>query len=274
MSMNQLNMNEIAAQMDILFVTLDTLRFDVAQRLFHEGRTPNLSRHIPKGWQKCHSPGSFTFAAHQAFFAGFLPTPALPGHHPRLFAANFMGSETTTPQTLVFETPDIISGFRQKGFKTVCIGGVGFFNKKTALGSVLPNFFEESYWAEEFGVTERQSTTYQFQKAADVIAATKTQPLFLFINVSALHQPNWFYSEMPNETKQDTIETHAAALKYVDSQFPILFSALQTKRDTFCIICSDHGTAYGEDGFLGHRLAHPTVWEVPMITFILKKHDH
>jgi membrane-anchored protein YejM (alkaline phosphatase superfamily) len=272
--MNQLNMNEIAAQMDILFVTLDTLRFDVAQRLFDEGQIPNLSRHFPQGWQKCHSPGSFTFAAHQAFFAGFLPTPAVSGHHPRLFAANFWGSETTTPQTLVFETPDIVSGLRQKGFKTVCIGGVGFFNKKTALGSVLPNFFEESYWVEQFGVTERQSTNYQFQKAADVITASKTQPLFLFINVSALHQPNWFYSEKPNEAKQDTIETHAAALKYIDSQFPILFSALQAKRDTFCIICSDHGTAYGEDGFWGHRLAHPTVWEVPMITFILKKHDH
>lgn len=269
--MSPYNMNEIAEQMDILFITLDTLRFDVAEKLFQEGQTPNFAQHFPQGWQKCHAPGSFTFASHQAFFAGFLPTPATPGSHPRLFAAHFAGSETTTDQTLVFDTPDIVSGFRQKGFKTICIGGVGFFNKKTALGTVLPGLFEESYWEERFGVSEPQSTSYQFAKAADIIAATKQQPLFLFINVSALHQPNWFYGESPNLTKQDSVATHAAALKYVDGQLPSLFSALRSKRDTFCIICSDHGTAYGEDGFWGHRLAHPTVWEVPMATFILKK---
>jgi len=39
------------------------------------------------GWERRHSPASFTYAAHQAFFAGFLPTPASPGPHPRLFAA-------------------------------------------------------------------------------------------------------------------------------------------------------------------------------------------
>lgn len=269
--MNLYNMNDIAERMDILFITLDTLRFDVADKLFHEGQTPNFAHYLPNSWQKCHTSGSFTYAAHHAFFAGFLPTPAVSGRHARLFAANFAGSETTTAQTLVFDTPDIVAGFRQKGFKTVCIGGVGFFNKKTALGSVLPNLFEESYWSEQFGVTERLSTTYQFEKAADIIKATQQQPLFLFINVSALHQPNWFYTDTPNAEKQDSLDTHAAALKYVDSQLPILFSALQAKRDTFCIICADHGTAYGEEGFWGHRLGHPSVWDVPMATFVLEK---
>ncbi|WP_229250926.1 STM4013/SEN3800 family hydrolase [Emticicia aquatilis] len=269
--MKQYNMNEVVEQMDILFLTLDTLRFDVADKLFHTDQTPNFKHYFPEGWEKCHAPGSFTFASHQAFFAGFLPTPAYPGRHTRLFAANFAGSETTSSQTLIFETPDIVSGFRQKGFKTVCIGGVGFFNKKTALGNVLPALFEESYWTEKYGVTEKLSTTYQFEKAIEIIHSTQKQPLFLFINVSALHQPNWFYADSPNENKEDTIETHEAALKYVDSQMPLLLSALKLKRDTFCIICSDHGTAYGEDGFFGHRLGHPTVWEVPMATFILKK---
>jgi hypothetical protein len=35
------------------------------------------------------------------------------------------------------------------------------------------------------------------------------------------------------------------------------------------VICSDHGTAYGEDGFAGHRLAHPVVWTVPYAEFLL-----
>ena len=29
------------------------------------------------------------------------------------------------------------------------------------------------------------------------------------------------------------------------------------------IVCSDHGTLYGEDGFTGHRIGHPAVWTVP-----------
>ena len=75
---------------DILLVTLDTLRYDVAAEAMERGLTPELGRVIPGGrWELRHSPGSFTYAAHQAFFAGFLPTPAKPGLHARLFAAKF-----------------------------------------------------------------------------------------------------------------------------------------------------------------------------------------
>src|ERR671933_1873874 len=92
---------------DVLLVTLDTLRYDVARDALSAGHTPNLERVLPHGvWEARHSPGSFTYAAHHAFFAGFLPTPIAPGRHPRLFAARFPGSETTAPGTYVFDTPD------------------------------------------------------------------------------------------------------------------------------------------------------------------------
>src|SRR5215471_7315401 len=106
-----LSMRAIVGSHDILLVTLDTLRYDVAQRLWREGRTPFLASLLPEnGWEARHTPGSFTYAAHHAFFAGFLPTPAEPGTHPRLFAARFPGSETTTEQTYIFDAPDIVSG--------------------------------------------------------------------------------------------------------------------------------------------------------------------
>ncbi|MFK7031334.1 STM4013/SEN3800 family hydrolase [Flavobacterium oreochromis] len=263
------NMNDIAGKMNFLFITLDSLRYDVAQELYNANEIPNLAKFLPNGWDKAHSPGSFTFAAHQAFFAGFLPTPAKPGKYPRLFAANFAGSETTSSQTLVFDTPDILTGFENLDYQTVCIGGVGFFNKKTALGTVLPNLFQESYWEENYGVTEKNSTYYQIKKAVNIIQ-NATKNFFLFINFSAIHQPNWFY-DPNNHNQQDNLKSHAAALRYIDSQLPELFLALEEKGDTFCIICSDHGTAYGEEGYVGHRISHPTVWEVPMTTFILNK---
>src|SRR5690606_22656125 len=54
---------------DVLFVTLDTLRYDAAVRALEAGRTPGLASLLPGGWERRHTPGSFTYAAHHAFFA-------------------------------------------------------------------------------------------------------------------------------------------------------------------------------------------------------------
>lgn len=263
-----LNANQLIGTHDVLFVTLDTLRFDVAVDALESGLTPCLKQLLPgQRWEQRHSPGSFTYAAHSAFFAGFLPTPISPGPHPRLFAAQFPGSETTSSETCVFGTPDIVSGLAERGYHTVCIGGVGFFNKRSPLGNVLPSLFEESYWSPELGVTNAASAANQIDLATSVIARTeRTRRLFLFINISALHQPNCFY--VPGAT-EDSCLTQRAALAYVDSCLPPLFQALRQRGSCLCILCSDHGTAYGEDGYQGHRLAHPVVWNVPYAEFVM-----
>ena len=256
-----LPMKRIVGKADLVFITLDTLRFDVATLAMKNGLTPNLQRMIPGGWEMRHTPGSFTFAAHQAFFAGFLPTPASPGPHTRPLAARFPGSETTTDETFVFDAPDIVTGFADVGYHTICVGGVGFFNKQSPLGNVLPGLFHESHWSPSLGVTNKESTRHQVDIALRSLAAiNEQQRVFLFINVSALHQPNCMYVEGATE---DSPATQLAALAYVDSQLPRLFSAMRRRADVYSIICSDHGTAYGEDGYVGHRLAHPVVWNVP-----------
>jgi hypothetical protein len=262
------DVNQLLGTHDILFITLDTLRYDVAQQLHLEGRTPCLSAHLPpEGWERRHTPGSFTFAAHAAFFAGFLPTPARPGKHPRPFALQFSGSETIAPNTAVFEAPDLITGLRQRGYWTICIGGVGFFNQQTALSRVFPNLFDESYWSPQLGVTDPASTEHQVDLALErVVALPSDRRVFLFINVSALHQPNCHY--LPGAT-EDSLATHGAALQYVDGQLGRLLARLRKRGAWFAIVCSDHGTAYGEDGYTGHRLAHPTVWDIPYAEFVL-----
>ena len=124
--------NAIVGTHDIVLITLDTLRYDVAQRLWRNKRTPNLVAFSDSGWEPRHTPGNFTFAAHAAFFAGFLPTtiqPVGPGTQKpeRLFAVRFSGSETTSPRTCVFETPDIVSGLASRGYHTTCIQRHGIF---------------------------------------------------------------------------------------------------------------------------------------------------
>lgn len=266
-----LDMNEIVGSHDLLFMTLDTLRHDVAAELAAAGRIPNLARRLPGGrWERRHAPGSFTYASHQAMFAGFLPTPAAPGPHPRLFAARFAGSETTADRTFVYDTPDLVSGLAERGYRTVCVGGVGFFNKQGPLGSVLPGLFRESHWEPEFGVASPTSFEAQVARVEEVVAGTPAEErLFLFVNVAALHQPNWFH--LPGATREagDSRDTHAAALEYVDRHVGRLFAAMSSRRRCFAIVCSDHGTAYGEDGFTGHRIGHESVWTVPYAQFFL-----
>lgn len=265
------NYNLIVGTHDIIFLTFDTLRYDVAQSLWQAERTPNLAALLPDtGWEKRHSPGSFTYAAHQAFFAGFLPTPIAPGIHSRPFALQFEGSTTITPETCVLDAASLPEGLANRGYRTICIGGVGFFNQRNPLGKVLPGLFQEHYWRPDLGVTDPDSTAHQVVLACDRLnALPPNQRVFLFINLSALHQPNYFY--LPGAT-MDSIATHAAALEYIDRALVPLWQTLRDRAPSFGILCSDHGTTYGEDGYTGHRLAHPSVWTVPYAEVLLNSH--
>ncbi len=276
-----LNGRSLVGAADVLFLTLDTLRYDVAVEQFRAGRTPNLASRFDT-WEKRHAPANFTFASHQAMFAGFLPTKAVPGPHPRLFALAFEGSETTTDETAVFDAPNIIAGFADAGYHTACVGGTGFFNKRNPLGRVLPEMFRESHWSAALGVTDPNSPTNQIDCGLAIIEQRSSMigggahesgnslgpPLFLFINVSAMHQPNCIFAD---DASSDSPATQGAALAAVDRELGRLFDALGRSRPCLCIVTSDHGTAYGEDGYHGHRLGHDVVWTVPYADFVIEK---
>jgi hypothetical protein len=92
------------------------------------------------------------------------------------------------------------------------------------------------------------------------------QRMLLFLNVSAIHQPNCIFLDGADN---DNPITHAAALSQADIHLGRLFEAMQCRGPSLCIICSDHGTLYGEDGRCGYRAGHPIVWTVPYAEFIL-----
>ena len=260
--------NAIVGTHDILWVTLDTLRHDVACESLVTGRTPHLARLLGSpGWDRRHTPASFTYAAHLAFFAGFLPTPATPGHHPRRFAVRFEGSASTDVHTCVFDAPDIVRGLSRHGYHTLCVGGTGFFDPSTPLGRTLTGSFDEVCFEPEFRVTERDGLAAQITRLGARIAdLDPNRRVFAFVNVSSLHQPNRVY--LPGAAT-DSRESHAAALAYVDTQVPALLTAIRRTRPVLVMLFSDHGTAYGEDGYVGHRVGHDTVWTVPYAERVL-----
>jgi glucan phosphoethanolaminetransferase (alkaline phosphatase superfamily) len=60
------------------------------------------------------------------------------------------------------------------------------------------------------------------------------------------------------------------ALAYVDGHLGRLITKMRERAPLHALLMSDHGEAYGEDGYDGHRLAHPVVWTVPFAELVLR----
>lgn len=264
------DMNQIVGKEDILFICLDTLRYDAAVEEEEAGRTPVLNQYGP--WQKCQAPGNFTYPSHHAMFAGFLPCrdeAKTVADRELLFFPAQIGLGKKGPEgAFCFSGSTIMEGLEKVGYDTWCVGGVAFFDKRSDLGRVFPGYFQKSYWNPSFACPVKDSTKNQvdfLQKRLE--GADKDRPVFLYLNVDAIHYPNYFYLD---GASHDSLESHKAALRYVDRELGRLFEEWKRLRGSaFVICCSDHGTCYGEDGCQFHGINHPIVNTVPYKHFFL-----
>ncbi|CAQ91331.1 STM4013/SEN3800 family hydrolase [Escherichia fergusonii] len=263
----EINMNDlIAREANILFVVLDSLRFDIAFQEQEAGNTPNINRY--GRWIKCEAAGNFTWPSHHSMFSGFMPKPleAAPGHSMLFFPKDIGLGRLGPKNAFAFSEDTWIKGLENKGYRTICVGGVSFFNNRSGMGKVFPAMFKESYWYPNFSCTVKESMDNQLTLINKKVNAE--QPLMMYINIDTIHYPNHFYIE--NAKPGDTVETHAAALHYIDARIEKLFDTFrQTGRETLVILCSDHGTCYGEDGKYFHSFNHPIVNTVPYFHFVL-----
>ena len=224
------DMNTIVGSHDILMITLDTLRYDVAK--LEEKHCPNLCG--SGSWEKRHTPGVLRMLL-TMLFGGFMPTPANTdkASHIRLFHSRNTGLPTH-PHTWLFDTPDIVSGFAAEGYRTVCIGGVIFYEEESSRQSIAW-IFSAKLLAYEFRVTNPRSTENQVNHALKLLNQTGSdEKLFLFMNISAIHGPNRYFVE---GAREDSVETQRAALRYVDKALGPLFEAMREReRPTFCLV--------------------------------------
>ncbi|WP_405490166.1 STM4013/SEN3800 family hydrolase [Streptomyces sp. NBC_00096] len=250
----------IGSGTSILFVTLDSLRYDVARATTHAGRTPHLAKLLPGGqWEERRTPGTFTLPAHVAFFSGFLPKLPQPEQPPRLWECRPPAFKDVDPDTFVFDAPNLLVGLVQHGYRTVCVGGVTYFSREIPLGSVLPDLFEEDHWRPEFCSAEPDSTRHQVDEALGLAQKYEERSLFLFVNVSATHVPHGHYLG----DSVNSWASQSAALAYTDEHLGRLVAGLTRTKRWLVILCADHGDAFGEDGYHGRGIAHPTVMNVP-----------
>lgn len=278
-----LDMNQIVGSHHILFICLDALRYDVAKEQEALGNTPVLNRFGE--WQKCEAVGNFTYPAHHGMFAGFFPCFSDAKKHReriQLFFPENAGMGRTAPKGAYgFSQGTFVEALAEDGYETCCIGGVSFFDKRSGLGNIFPGYFKQSFWNPSFSPIAPDSTKHQVDFAKKWLEKVEPEKkIFLYLNVSAIHYPNYYYVEMEQQKaemkfqpdrgyEKDTLESHAAALRYVDRELEPLFNAFGQKGDTFVICCSDHGTCYGEDGCFSHGLNHPMVTTIPYKHFLL-----
>lgn len=264
------DMTQVVGTSDILFVCLDTLRYDVAVQEEASGGTPVLNQY--GSWQKCQAPGNFTYPSHHAMFAGFLPCQfdaKSVADRELLFFPKAIGLGNKTPEgAYAFSGSTIMEGLEKEGYDTWCVGGVAFFDKRSDLGKVFPSYFQKSYWNPSFSCPVKDSTKNQVDFILKKVSkADPDQHIFLYLNVDAIHYPNYFYLEGAHG---DSVHSHAAALRYVDGELGRLFTEWKKLRgSTFVICCSDHGTCYGEDGCQFHGVNHPVVNTIPYKHFFI-----
>ena len=134
---------------DVLLVTLDTLRYDVAVDALRRGPHARTWRALLPGG--AGSSGTRRAASptppHQRLLRR-LPADAGRGRGSTRACSPARSRAARRPAAeRRLRRADIVTGLAGAGYHTVCIGGVGFFNKRSPLGSVLPGLFAESHWA-------------------------------------------------------------------------------------------------------------------------------
>ena len=193
----QLDMNQIVGSHHILMLCLDCLRYDAAVLEQEQGGTPNLDRY--GSWRRCQAPGNFTYASHQAIFAGFFPVDEdvrEMSHREKLFFSSDIGMGRKAPkEAFHFQGPNLVEGLERVGYETYCIGGVSFFDNRSAVGKVLPSYFMHCDWNPSFGPKVKESATHQIDVALERLEECRVQQkrVMMYMNISALHYPNYFY---------------------------------------------------------------------------------
>ncbi|HET6171005.1 MAG TPA: sulfatase-like hydrolase/transferase [Gaiellales bacterium] len=265
-------------QPSYLLVTYDSCRLDVLQ----EAGTPVLDSYAQI--VAAQTPANFTYAAHQAFFVGMLPNALepLPYHNRfvnQLFALGAVGEIQVVDKACahrVHSDVNLVAGLAAAGYQTVGAGAMNWF-KQQAL----------TQWFDKFAYTGTDARAQIDFVRSEI---DPSRPFFGFVNFGETHDPFDFEGKpdrcpievqsrliewppvqngVPVGRDSDAWEHQKRSAEFLDAQLPRLFDGLPG--NTIVILCGDHGEAFGEDGYWGHGVNHPSVLTVPLAIFRLDR---
>ena len=269
-------MERPAHPMNFLLLVYDSCRYDVLEA----AQTPVLDTY--SRIVLAQAPANFTFASHQAFFVGFLPNAVDNVPYYNRFCKQLIGlpgiGEPQVVKDALMKVPsswNLVRGFRDRGYQTVGTGAMNWFRQES-----LTADFEHFLYT---GTDADAQIDYLLSEI------TPDKPFFGFINFGETHTPYWFKGKSshcpvdvrarrmiwppvedgPTGQANEAFQHQVACAEYLDSRLPRLFQALPG--ETLVVLTADHGECFGEDGYWGHGVNHPKVFEVPLAIFRL---DH
>ena len=257
---------------NFLVIVVDSCRWDT----FQLAATKNIDAHFEV--VRAGAMGTFTYPAHLAMFQGFFPTAG--GKRPiyNRFEKSVYRWFYKSRRPCLSELSghgSIPKVLRNKGYRTVAVGGVGWFNKRTPMSLGFEHFLYRPSGSEALGA---------FINHVWVPLRSSREPCYGLLNFGTTHRP-YKIPGMPPELARirspksgnnyhstfnpGLRDKQAACLKYTDGILGTLFDKLIStgsapKLRTVACFCADHGDCMGEDNCYGHGFAHPSVMTVPL----------
>lgn len=254
----------------ILFITLDSCRFDT----FERAQLPNLK--ALGTVYKAKAPGNFTFASHSAMFVGF--TPGIAERREALINPKFGkifkivggGYPSKGNEFMTLKGKNLVQGLSALGYTTIGTGAAGWFNDKTETAQPLVGDFDRYWYAGNCWSLDKQLSFVDKQ-----LADLDGKRAFVFINLGETHVPYWHegadwdreynpcrpFGDAENDA-EECARRQLACAEWVDAKLEPLLSRFAHANT---LVCADHGDAWGEDGLWEHGIHHPTVMDVPLV---------
>ncbi|GCE64736.1 hypothetical protein OMCYN_00657 [cyanobiont of Ornithocercus magnificus] len=260
---------------DVLFISLDSCRYDTFEAAYTVGTLAQLSTIGPL--HRALAPSYFTYGSHAAFWMGFTPgvvgsqQPWLNPKAGKLFRMAFAGSPGCDNEAFHLAGANIVEGFYRCGYRTIGSGAVDWFNPASATGTVLSAPFEDFYFSGNTWSLEKQLNWID----AKLTSASLGQPIFCFLNIGETHVPYWHQGADwecwpspctpfggPSCSAAESARRQLACLEWIDCSLAWL---LQRFADGTVLVCADHGDCWGEDGLWEHGISHPATLTVPLL---------
>ena len=252
---------------NFLVIVVDSCRWDT----FQLAVTRNIDEHFDV--VRAGAMGTFTYPAHMAMFQGFFPTAA--GDRPiyNRFEKSVYRWFYKSQRPCLSELDgdgSIPNVLRKKGYGTVAVGGVGWFNKRTPMKLGFDVFMHKP---------SGQEAVNAFIHNA-LLPHEDREPFYGLLNFSTTHRP-YKVPGMPSELahiksprsgnnydsafNRKLRNKQVYCLQYTDGLLGPLFDKLiSLKLRTVVCFCADHGDCMGEDNCYGHGFYHPSVMTVPL----------
>ena len=177
---------------DVLFISLDSCRYDTFYSSWRASCLPNISSVGPV--HKAQSPSYLHMVVTPLFgWALLLVLLVLinRGLIPKLanyFRMSYSGHvHSDKDDSFFLQGSNIVDGFRKLGYQTIGSGAVDWFNPSSDTGRILSTPFEHFYYAGNTWSLQRQLSWIESKLSNTPI----DQPRFVFLNVGETHVPYW-----------------------------------------------------------------------------------